>query len=215
MSFFSESIFNTTLYNKWICYTLDIICIDPPISKSLLYKMCLSGHILAFTYEIARNKEQNLLKVVFKVLPAPHIVDMSKVWTSYYLKPKEIPSIPALMTVYVPRKLVIKFNGQTSICDQCETQSYGLEKCKQFVCLNSKCNQKTFDFYKCITQGPVILTLDDLSHKVDDIQCKKCKSCKICMKLKNGTKCIRHKICKHNQSNCDYHLLNKIANNKI
>ncbi|UVX94958.1 hypothetical protein CsNV_098 [Callinectes sapidus nudivirus] len=202
---------NTTLSNSWKCYTLNAVSMELPITKKVLYNMCLSGHILAFTYDIARNKKLNTIKVIFKVISSNAITDIQKLWDVHYLKPQELPRIDFIMTVYIPRKLILTISKteKNTNCKNCNNPKYQVDD----ICLNKDCSKFVRDYKKYISQGKVVLDYEDLQYKELPIPCKKCKSCKNCKK--RNVKCSRHKICKHGNTKMHYHTLNRIVNNSL
>ncbi|QBB28702.1 hypothetical protein HgNV_097 [Homarus gammarus nudivirus] len=203
----SDSLLNTALYNRWKCYSMDGITIDLPITKKFLYNLCIKGILLAFTYDIARDKQKKNIKVIFKVLPT-YKTNLKNVWASHYMQPQELNYIDFIMTVYVPKRIVLDLSSdEKQLCKLCNSLIY-----KNDICLNKKCDAYNFEVYKYISNDIILLQYDDLTFKEMYVACKRCQACKLCRKFKNK-KCFRHKICTHKDSKFQYRALNKIVNN--
>ncbi|AII15896.1 hypothetical protein PmNV_108 [Penaeus monodon nudivirus] len=210
---FSDSIINTALWDSWKSYKLDIPNLEPSINKKLLHSLCMNNVILAFTYDIIRNKKTRKLMTIFKVLPSPKIKSLRNIWKKYYTDPDELTNIELDFNVYLCKEIVLTFlpNANNIKCSECSQITFQEEA----YCINEKCSKfaKFIDYKKYISndRGKVLKTLEDLlSEKTDNLICKQCINCKVCKRM--DVKCKRHKVCTHfNTSRQYFHMLNKLA----
>lgn len=210
----TDSIINTALWNKWRSYKLDIKTVEPAITKKLLYNLCMTEILLAFTYDIVRSKKSKQMMVIFKVLPHPKYGSLKHVWNKYYVDPQELTNLELDFNVYICKEIILQITASEVMCPECGRGTVQAEA----YCINEECVKFTRNMnhlkYISNKEGKILKTLEDLlSDKKDTLLCKQCLSCRICQKM-NG-KCKRHKVCKHLTKNKQYfHILNKLAYEK-
>ncbi|UVT30890.1 hypothetical protein PvNV_086 [Penaeus vannamei nudivirus] len=210
---FADSIMNTSMWDCWKTYKIDMLTLSSNINKKLLYSLNTYEIILAFTYDIIRVKSTKKLMVIFKILPHPRHTNLKNLWKKHYLNPQELTALNIDLNVYICKELFLDISPNYSkpFCGECGKVTFQEEG----YCLNTKCSraEKNFKFSKYVTNkgGKITKTLNSITDtNEDNYHCKMCESCKVCKRLKK--KCLRHKVCKHNQKNKKYfHMINKLA----
>lgn len=211
---FSDKIFNIMLFDKWSQYVLKVHNLTPQITEHSLYKVALSEKILAFSYALFENaNDQNALYAYFRVIRNPSSNYKDHHWLdSYYVKPQVIDApLPIPLNIFVPKRLRLPVNIDMTACSECDgliinghCRGLVAEKKDQSSCCS---RYVPFDFngkmYVTNTDGRILFDMDYVNEHISlrnntmlvQNVCYVCNNCKKCKKLER--KCHQHKICRH------------------